>query len=190
MVRRRTASDHAASAILTAASRMVHAGEISQMSIRTLAQRATVAPMTIYNHFDGIGGVFEALWCDGFERLATAIRVPPNEPWADLRDAGIAYRRFAHDNAGHYRLMFLEVAAFEPTERAAIAAANAFGSLVDLVERLGELRPGGGTSTDVAQVVWSAVHGFVALEILGRNFATDSDATFEQLLLTVQHGLQ
>jgi AcrR family transcriptional regulator len=186
----RTASHAVRGAVLDAAAALVSEGELSAFSIRNLAQRAGVAPMSIYNHFDGIGGVLEALWIDGFEKLAAALDVERREPWADLAASAQGYRAFALTNVGTYRLMFLETLDFEVSPEGAQTAALAFDRLVSLVHALPDRRKDWGANADVAQMLWSAVHGFVSLEIVGRNFATNPDVTFANLVAALLAGLR
>jgi hypothetical protein len=42
---------------------------------------------------------------------------------------------------------------------------------------------------EVAQVIWAAVHGAVALELAGVTKTDDPDATYERLLVTLTAGL-
>jgi hypothetical protein len=37
---------------------------------------------------------------------------------------------------------------------------------------------------------WSACHGYVSLEILNINFASDPDATYASMLAALQSGLE
>jgi AcrR family transcriptional regulator len=157
-------------------------------TVRAIAQAADVAPMAIYNHFDGVNGVLEALWIEGFDRLRHAISLDSGSAEEDLLNAGRGYRRFALENRGLYTVMFMHrFRNFEPSLEAAQAAAQTFDALVANVERcqLDDLFRGV-HARDVAQVVWSACHGYVSLELLGINFAADRDATFELLLATLQ----
>ena len=190
MTVQRTASHAVRGAVLDAAADMVREGELSAFSIRSLAQRAGVAPMSIYNHFDGIGGVLEALWIDGFEKLAAALDVTRHEPWADLAASAQGYRDFALTNVGTYRLMFLESIDFDVSPAGAQTAALAIDRLVSLVNAVTDRRKDLGTSADVAQMLWSTVHGFVSLEILGRNFAKNPDTTFTNLVGALLEGLR
>jgi Tetracyclin repressor-like, C-terminal domain len=80
---------------------------------------------------------------------------------------------------------------FEPSLDAAQLAAQTFGALVDGVERCQLLGSFAGVrASDAAQVIWSGCHGYVALELLGINFATDRDATFSLLLETLRDGFR
>ena len=186
----RTPSDQIGPDVLCAAALAILDDEGPDgFTVRAIAQRAGVAPMAIYNHFDGVNGVLEALWIEGFDRLRHAISLRFGfSAEEDLLNAGRGYRRFALENRGLYTVMFMHrFRNFEPSLEAAQAAAQTFDALVANVERcqLDDLFRGV-HARDVAQVVWSACHGYVSLELLGINFAADRDATFELLLATLQ----
>ncbi len=161
-------------------------------TVRAIASRAGVAPMALYNHFDGKNGVLEAIWVDGFELLRECISLRRHSPLEDLRDAGVAYRRFALEHRAHYTVMFMHhFVGFEPSLEASHAAARAFEALVNQVERSQEagyfhgLRAG-----DVAQMLWASCHGYVSLEILNINFAHHVNDTYEALLDGLLRGLK
>jgi AcrR family transcriptional regulator len=159
-------------------------------TVRAIAQRAGVAPMAIYNHFSGVNGVLEALWTEGFASLRGALSVYDHAPEVDLYNAGLAYRSFALENRGLYTVMFMHrFRNFEPSLAAVRLATEAFQALVTHVERCQSLgRFANGAANDTAQIIWSACHGYVALELLDINMATDRDVTFHRLLVNLRDG--
>jgi AcrR family transcriptional regulator len=159
-------------------------------TVRAIAQRARVAPMAIYNHFDGVNGVLEALWTEGFATLRDVLSAYDHAPEADLFNAGLAYRAFALENHGLYTVMFMHrFRNFEPSIEAAHLATQAYQSLVTHVERCQDVgRFKEVLASDAAQILWSACHGYVALELLDINMAADRDQTFRRLLTTLQNG--
>src|SRR5580692_8529132 len=76
-------------------------------TVRAIAEQAGVAPMAIYNHFDGVNGVIDALWTRGFELLGQAVTYRTDNVEDDFISAGLGYRRFALENRGLYTVMFL-----------------------------------------------------------------------------------
>jgi AcrR family transcriptional regulator len=161
-------------------------------TVRAIARRAHVAPMAIYNHFEGVNGVLEGLWIEGFEGLRDAVTFHTNSPEEDLFNAGLAYRNFALENRGVYTVMFMHrFRNFQPSIEAEQVAAQCYETLVASVERcqqdglFSNSRAG-----DAAQIIWSACHGYVALELLDINFATNRDETFRHLLTTLRDGLR
>lgn len=162
------------------------------VTVRAIARRARVAPMAIYNHFGGLNGVIEALWIEGFASLRDALSLRSEDPGQDLIDAGLAYRAFALAHPGLYGVMFRHpFRHFEPSAQAAELAVRTFQALVGMVERaqaLGYFARQG--ASDAAQVLWSACHGYVALELQGMNFAEDRDRAYRLLLATLRDGFR
>jgi AcrR family transcriptional regulator len=163
-----------------------------RFTVRSIAARAGVAPMALYNHFDGKNGVLEAIWIDGFEQLRECVSLRQGSPLDDLYQVGLAYRQFALAHRAHYTVMFMHrFVGFEPSPGASHAAAGAFQALVNQVERAQlaghflERRAG-----DLAQMLWAACHGYVSLEILDVNFAQDADAAYDGLIGGLLRGLK
>jgi AcrR family transcriptional regulator len=188
----RTPSSQIGPDVLRAALAILDGEGPDGFTVRAIAQRAGVAPMAIYNHFDGVNGVLEALWIEGFDTLRHAITFESTSAQDDLIKAGRGYRRFALENQGLYIVMFMHrFRNFEPSLEASQVAAQTYETLVVNVERcqaLGLFERS--EARDAAQVIWSACHGYVSLELLGINFAADRDATFELLLATLQNGFR
>ncbi len=162
------------------------------LTVRAIAQRAHVAPMAIYNHFGGLNGVIEALWIEGFESFRDALTIRSEDPGQDLVDAALAYRAFALAPPGLYGVMFRHpFRHFQPSLEATQLAALTFQTLVDMVERaqaIGYFARQG--ASDAAQVIWSACHGYVALELQDMNFAGDRDRAYLLLLATLRDGFR
>lgn len=139
--------------------------------MRRIAERIEYSPTAIYFHFrDKDALLAELCDCDfrafaeGFHQIA---RIP--DPVARLRAAGQAYVDFGLKNPSHYRLMFMIPKAAEshtiekgnPEEDAYAFLKSIVGELLAKGLLRDELR-----DVDLAsQVIWSAIHGVVALEI-------------------------
>ncbi len=193
-VRHRTASVELEGRILDAALQLLGEKGLEALTVRGIAMRANVAPMGIYNHFDGKMGVYEALWVDGFDHLTETMQGSgeSEDPLEDLIACGHSYRRFALDHPAHYRLMFLDqVDEFTPSPEAASASGRALQILINRVEyaqRSGHFPAG--RAINYAQAIWATVHGYVSLELLRANFSTDADATFDALLRAMYEGFR
>jgi AcrR family transcriptional regulator len=161
-------------------------------TVRAIAERAGVAPMAIYNHFDGINGVIDELWTRGFEMLGQAVTCHSDNVEDDFMNAGLGYRRFALENRGLYTVMFLHrFRNFEPSVTGMQMAAQTYHALLTIVERCqGEGLFVHSTASEVAQVIWSACHGYVSLELHEINFAREADDTYAMLLATLRSGLR
>ena len=85
-----------------------------------------------------------------------------------LRAAGQAYVSFGLNNPSHYRLMFMTPKTAESTLTKGNPEEDAYAFLKAIVAELMEQGRFRETLTDVdliAQVIWSAIHGLVSLEI-------------------------
>jgi len=161
------------------------------LTVRALARRAGVAPMSIYNHFDGKNGVLDALIIEGFTILATRSDTSLGDPRDNLVAGSLAYRDFALEYRAHYTVMFLhQFVGYTPSAHTMYVAAKGFEILAGQVLTCQERGMFPGRSyPDVAQQLWAAVHGYVALEIAGINFASDRDLVFHDFVTALISGL-
>jgi len=188
----RTPSHQVRDEVIRAAVEILDTDGPDGFTVRAVADAAGVASMAIYNHFEGMNGLLDALWVQGFQGLAAALGVTTGHVRSDLLAAGRAYRDFALANRGLYTVMFLHTFKhFEASGDGSYAAATAFHVLENLVknaQRDGLIRDG--NSVDLAQLVWSTCHGFVSLEIKGENFSTNVEENYVELLSMVLDGLR
>jgi len=188
----RTPSHLVRSEVLRSAIEILDVDGPDGFTVRAVAEHAGVASMAIYNHFDGMNGVIEELWREGFEGLTAALTVTTGHAASDLRQAGLNYRRFALAHRGHYTVMFLHrFKNFEVSADGAHVAATAFATLERLVanaQRERVIREG--TAVDLAQLIWSACHGFVSLEMTSENFSTVADENYDALIAMLFEGLR
>lgn len=181
-------------ALLEAAADILETEGPDGLSVRRIAAAAGVAPMGVYNHFESKNGIIEALFIQGFDRLRDALAgiADVRDPYEAMREGGRRYRALALDHPMVYQLMFLRVVpGFEPSDHALEIAARAFDALVAAVQRamgagvLAEAEP-----TETAQIIWSNVHGWVSLELLGVGFVEDQGAGFDHSSACVLAGLR
>ena len=191
--RHRTPSLEVTGTVVDAALRIIAAEGAEAVTVRRLAREADVAPMTIYNRFGDMYGVFDAVLEHGFTVFVEQLRSPrpSDDPVADLRLMGRAYRTFAIENPDLYQFMFLNsLQDLEPSEGAALQAANAFDVLFTMVTRAldtKQFRPG--NASVIAQQIWASCHGAVTLELLDMFEFADAEKTYEALLVTLLRGL-
>lgn len=174
------------------------------LSIRELARECGVSTMGIYTLFGGRPGVMQALYAEGFVRLHAHALSAENrqDPGLWLIGQMVAYRRFAINNVGMYRLMFGGQRRFIPADRnSRFATLNvpvadaypAFAALVDAVTACAAGRSMGAMAMDdVAYAVWAHLHGLVGLEIAGYVAEQDAAARFAgavRMLMCSQFGL-
>jgi AcrR family transcriptional regulator len=157
--------------ILDAARELFASEGVESVTMRRIADKIEYSPTAIYFHFrDKEALLTELCDCDflAFAQGFNVIAAIP-DPVERLRQAGYAYVDFGIRNPSHYRLMFMTPKA---SESKAIAKGNpsedAYAFLKTIVaELIGSGRMNDGlTDPDLAsQVIWSAIHGVVSLEI-------------------------
>src|SRR3984885_9274253 len=162
------------------------------LTVRAVATEAGIAPMGVYNRLGGKDGLVDALLIRGFDRLRAACDATAGpDATARFFDAGRRYREFALANPHFYAIMFEDAIPhmFDNPEVAEHAEA-AFKALVRVVE----LTAASGViaapdPVEVAQQIWSALHGAVALELKGLIQTQDPAATYRASLDTLFRGL-
>jgi AcrR family transcriptional regulator len=168
------------------------------VTVRPVAAQAGIAPMGVYNRLGGMDGLVDALLIRGFDRLRAALAEKgegevggESDQLERLRSCGLRYRRFAFENRHYYAIMFEAAIPHEfGSPEVAEHAAAAFGELVRNVEMAAAA--GGIAAPDpreVAQQIWSSVHGAVALEMKGLVLTPDPEATYRATLHTLLRGL-
>jgi len=180
-----------ADAVVEAALAILVAEGPEGLTIRALAAKADVAPMSIYNHFGGKSGVLDRIWIDGFTILGELSDTTVEDPKANLLAGAHAYRKFAHEYRGHYTVMFVHrFVGYEPSPEAVYAGAKGFELLLSQVAACQAAGYFSGRNiTDLVQQLWAAVHGYVSLELLGLNFVDDRDAAFLSVMEALFAGL-
>jgi AcrR family transcriptional regulator len=162
------------------------------LTVRAVAAQAGIAPMGVYNRLGGKDGLVDELLIRGFDRLRASV-AGGDEPdlLERLRACGLRYRSFALDNRHFYAIMFEAAIPHEHTsDEVAEHAAAAFGELVRNVEMAAAAGAiVAAQPSEVAQQIWSAVHGAVALELKDLVLTPDPAATYRATLDTVLRGL-
>jgi AcrR family transcriptional regulator len=180
--------------ILDAARDLFVAEGYDRVTMRRIAEAIEYSPTAIYLHFEDKDDLVLALCREDFGRLLAAMerQAPPQDPVEWLRQLGRAYAGFALENPNHYRFMFLSPRKPEhqpePTDpghqsyevlRSAVARAVLTGAFV----------PGGDVDT-IAQVMWSSVHGAVALLITMRTDCWPRPPVDNLIDETIEAGLR
>lgn len=142
--------------------------------MRKIAQAIEYSPTAIYLHFRDKKAVINAICDADFLKLAARFRKIAQiaDPIERLRAAGLAYADFALRHPNHYRLMFMtphpphipEESAIEVGNRDQDAYAFVLWTVGEAIAQ-GRLRPELDDEQLVAQLVWSAVHGWVSLRM-------------------------
>jgi AcrR family transcriptional regulator len=192
--RTRTPSAGMEGALLTSASEILESEGPDGLSVRRIAAAAGVAPMGVYNHFESKSGIIEALYIQGFGRLAEAMAAMAqiDDPAEALLEGARAYRALALAHPMAYQVMFLRaVPGFEPSDPARTSCTRGFDHLVATVQRAiqaGVIAPD--SPTETAQMIWASIHGWVSLELLGLGFVEDHDVWYDRLCEALLRGLR
>lgn len=160
--------------ILKAARELFAAQGYEAVTMRQIAEAIEYSPTAIYLHFKDKRAVFNELCSADFKALAQEFRgiaeIP--DPIERLQAAGAGYVRFALAYPHHYRLMFMTTHPEGHEDETDLEKGNpdqdAYAFLLGLVASAiaeGALRPALDDPELVAQMMWGAVHGVVAIHL-------------------------
>ncbi|MEE4025760.1 TetR/AcrR family transcriptional regulator [Gordonia sp. PKS22-38] len=182
----RTPATEVRANLIAAARQLLEREGSDALTVRGVAAEAGVAPMGVYNHFDGKDGLLDAVVTDGFREFGTRIAATDSDAAARLLAAGRNYRAFALDYPRLYELMFSTKCT--PDDE---VATGAFGVLVDII-RYGQAANliMAGDPDSLAAQVWACVHGAMSLELAeSQPPFLDPAENYEHLLLLVARGI-
>lgn len=150
----------------------------SALSARRLATGAGTSTMAVYTHFGGMGALVDEVATEGFRRLIAHVDAVgvTDDKLADLRNMAGAYRDNALENRHLYGVMFgaISLSGFGGEGPDLEVCDASFDQLVAGVARAmeaGVLREGDPAA--VAAQFWSALHGYVMLELAGMDQVVD-----------------
>ncbi len=159
------------------------------VTMRALAADLGCSPMTPYRYFQNKAEIFEAVRNAAFARFAEgqeAASASSKQPAERLRALCRAYVRFALDEPAAYRIMFeLDQPSDTPVALGeSLRAWNAMHAVVEDAVEAGVLH---GDADLCAHLLWSGIHGLVALHLsgvlaLGRDLESLVDAFIEREL--------
>ena len=137
-----------------------------RVTMRRIADAIEYSATTIYNHFEDKDALLNSLCEDEFGRLLTLLAkgARPRSAVAWIRQLGLAYARFGLEYPNHYRFMFMTAHSSDGEGEKPPAGEQTFGLLRGVVDQAiaaGRLRDL--PRDTISQVLWSAVHGVVAL---------------------------
>jgi AcrR family transcriptional regulator len=181
--RRERERDEVRTRILDAARRLFLTDGYDAVSMRKIAEAIEYSPTAIYQYFTDKTALVLALCDADFEAWAGQFAVLKDvaDPVERIRRMGRTYIRFAVENPGHYRLMFMSdhLGTLDPAAvRAAYEADDGKNdpdrnSYLMLVQAVGQAMAAGqfrqGDPMLVAQTLWQALHGLCALHITHAN---------------------
>ena len=151
-----------------------------ELSLGRLADGLGVQPSALYNHVDGIDGLWHDLAVHSTENLAAQLRdsLLARSGADALRALAHAYRDFAHEHPGQFASTLL------PPVDAVDTLAEAQARIVDLfVTVMHSLGLEDERAVHGARLARSAIHGFVSLEAIdAMTRPVDRTASFERLV--------
>ncbi|MTJ83054.1 MAG: TetR/AcrR family transcriptional regulator [Telmatospirillum sp.] len=143
----------------------------AKLSLRAVSARIGVSPAAAYHHFDSRASLLGHLAAQGFRELAVAVeeRAATAAPGSLLREAALAYFRFACRNPCLYQLMFgPEFIGDESAVGLADARTRSFTLVQAVIAKDSGLEPGSGGARSAALAGWVLGHGLASLTIQGR----------------------
>lgn len=162
------------------------------LSLRRVATEAGGSTQLVYTLFGGKSGLADALYAEGFARLAEGGRraletaPPPGDP-DRIVAIGHAYLAFARAEPGFFAVMFgRAIPGFTPTRATrGTCRGTTFGRLVAEVQACLDA----GTlvaddAHDLARLCWVTVHGLAALDAAGMLAPDDPEGFVEEVLRT------
>ena len=155
--------------IRTAAATLVRRGNPEKITIRAVAKEADVSVGTIYKYFDDLSDLGRSLWQEPVEELRKQMSIIGNkagDPIARLRDLLQAYANFAQDKHRVFRGAFLFVRPDSRPKPAQTALQDEPFSHY-LMTAIADGQEAGlivaGDNHMLAQLLWAALHGALAL---------------------------
>ena len=176
--------------VLEVAARLLAEEGPQGLSLRRVATEAGGSTQLVYTLFGGKSGLADALYAEGFARLAERIRTaldaapPPGDPERVVA-AGRAYLAFARDEPAFFAVMFgRAITGFTPGRSTqGQCRATTFGRLVAEVQACLDA----GTlvapdARDLARLCWVTVHGLASLDAAGMLDADDPEGFVDDVL--------
>ncbi len=175
--------------LIEAAIRLLAHGGPEALQARKLAAEIGASTMAVYTHFGGLGALVDAVAQEGFRRLSANLGAvdETDDPVADILTLALAYRQSVLENPQLFAVTFgqsapsgqkapmIDVTKPETRESISEEGLEAFNYLVHAADRVikaGRFRAV--SEYEVAAQLWSAVHGYITLEVAGHFGAQDN----------------
>jgi AcrR family transcriptional regulator len=179
-------------AVLESAARLLAEEGPHGLSLRRIAADAGGSTQIVYTLFGGKPGLADALYREGFGRLAARMRealaaAPPSGDPERILRIGHAYRGFALAEPAFFAVMFgRAIPGFTPARTTrSVGRECTYGQLVTEVQACldaGSLVAG--SAQDLARLCWLTAHGLAALEAAGMLAPEDPEGFVDQVLRT------
>ncbi|MCB1842111.1 MAG: TetR/AcrR family transcriptional regulator [Halioglobus sp.] len=183
--------------IRAAALELYRQGGIPAVSMRAVAARLDIVPSSLYNYFANQRDLLEFLWQSPVANYEARVRTRTariRDPLKRIEYINLEYLRFARDNPEIYRGACMYVAPqgeapLNPPSFLTAGTVKLTLAAVREAQAAGLLQPV--DPALVAQALWSAMHGAIALPInISRLKFRPSERAAKLLLRSILKGLQ
>jgi AcrR family transcriptional regulator len=157
--------------VVAAATHLFATEGYEAVTMRALASRLGVSPMTAYRYFEDKEDLFAAVKTEAFRRFADrqAASIREVEPRQRVKRLGRAYVQFALDEPDAYRIMFeLRGQTKRTYPELEAEQERAFSYLRTAVEDAVEAGVIEGDALTLAHLAWAQVHGIASLYLAGK----------------------
>ncbi len=158
--------------LLREARGMLEDGNLKQLNLRALAERAGITASSMYHHYESKTELLGELAAGGFHELRRALEAADHEagPGQRIRGWATGYFHFARREPALFGLMFdPEIAELAPVAEARATALAGLGAMVGEVA-LAQQRHAAPLD-QITLAVWAAAHGAAALSAATREGA-------------------
>ena len=186
--------------ILCSASELIEENKIASLSLRAVAKKVGVSHTAPYRHFKDKDSLLAGIAKLGFDELVKqmedAVRSYPDDPSAQLEEAGHRYVQLALNRPQCTQLMFGGILPHETYPELEASGDMAFKGLKTIIEggqNQGVFKQG--NVEELALAAWSGIHGLTLLLIGGSlhevlSISTDIRALTTAVTSTIQGGLK
>lgn len=176
--------------VLEVAARLLARDGPHGLSLRRIAAEAGGSTQLVYTLFGGKPGLADALYAEGFDRLAATMRAalaaaPPSGDPERLVAVGQAYRSFARTEPAFFAVMFgRAIAGFTPLRVTRTRGRECtFGQVVTEVQACLDAGTLVAPNADeLARLCWLTVHGLASLESADMVHLDDHEAFADYVL--------
>jgi AcrR family transcriptional regulator len=181
--------------LLEGAARLLAEEGPAALTLRRVATEAGTSTMAVYTHFGSMPDLADAVVAEGFSRLAALLAEVPrtDDTITDLAGLGRAYLINARRNPHLYAVMFgtASLGRYRPqTADERMRGQYTFDEMVETAGRAvrqGRLRPA--EPLAIARQLWTAMHGYVMLEVGGYFGADGVDQVLVPMFVSLLSGL-
>jgi AcrR family transcriptional regulator len=159
------------------------------MSLRAVARRAGITAPSIYDHFEDLDGVLDAVMINTFDALCAWLRrsVEPHEGAVErLRAACHAYVEFGQAHPAQYAILFSRQTPVHTAREKTVenmSGAEAFAFLLDGIRACVSAGESGSADPSVDAVgLWVMLHGYIGLRRGARDFPWPQPFVLDRLI--------